>query len=144
MRRTFRPEILKGDTFNSIVMWFKVKEEDIFHPSHHLLNVLLQIANKLGLSKKKFSCLSFWSFLVVRLYLSFPLLFLFIVTPLFSFFSSSSTPSYCPLTQLKQIALQGRNLNSWSSKLALQWLQLAIQMAHRVQRLQTRFDDSLH
>jgi hypothetical protein len=25
----------------------------IFHPSHHLLNVLLQIANKLGLSNKK-------------------------------------------------------------------------------------------
>jgi hypothetical protein len=25
----------------------------ILHPSHHLLNVLLQIANKLGLSKKK-------------------------------------------------------------------------------------------
>jgi hypothetical protein len=27
--------------------------QDIFHPSHHLLNVLLQIANKLGLSNKK-------------------------------------------------------------------------------------------
>jgi hypothetical protein len=27
--------------------------QDILHPSHHLLNVLLQIANKLGLSKKK-------------------------------------------------------------------------------------------
>jgi hypothetical protein len=25
----------------------------ILHPSHHLLNVLIQIANKLGLSKKK-------------------------------------------------------------------------------------------
>jgi hypothetical protein len=25
----------------------------ILHPSHHLLNVLLQIANKLGLSNKK-------------------------------------------------------------------------------------------
>jgi hypothetical protein len=25
----------------------------IFHPSHHLLNVLLQIANKLGLSNEK-------------------------------------------------------------------------------------------
>jgi hypothetical protein len=25
--------------------------QDILHPSHHLLNVLLQIANKLGLSK---------------------------------------------------------------------------------------------
>jgi hypothetical protein len=27
--------------------------QDILHPSHHLLNVLLQIANKLGLSNKK-------------------------------------------------------------------------------------------
>jgi hypothetical protein len=27
----------------------------ILHPSHHLLSVLLQIANKLGLSKKKIS-----------------------------------------------------------------------------------------
>jgi hypothetical protein len=26
----------------------------VLHPSHHLLNVLLQIANKLGLSKKKY------------------------------------------------------------------------------------------
>jgi predicted house-cleaning noncanonical NTP pyrophosphatase (MazG superfamily) len=29
--------------------------QDILHPSHHLLNVFLQIANKLGLSKKKFA-----------------------------------------------------------------------------------------
>jgi hypothetical protein len=27
--------------------------QDILHPPHHLLNVLLQIANKLGLSNKK-------------------------------------------------------------------------------------------
>jgi hypothetical protein len=27
--------------------------QDILHPSHHLLNVLLQIANKLGLRKKQ-------------------------------------------------------------------------------------------
>jgi hypothetical protein len=27
--------------------------QDILHPSHHLLNVLLQIANKLGLSNQK-------------------------------------------------------------------------------------------
>jgi hypothetical protein len=27
--------------------------QDILHPSHHLLNVLLQVANKLGLSNKK-------------------------------------------------------------------------------------------
>jgi hypothetical protein len=27
--------------------------QDILHPSHHLLNVLLEIANKLGLSNKK-------------------------------------------------------------------------------------------
>jgi hypothetical protein len=27
--------------------------QDILHPSHHLLNVLLQIANKLGLSNKQ-------------------------------------------------------------------------------------------
>jgi hypothetical protein len=27
--------------------------QDILHPSHHLLNVSLQIANKLGLSTKK-------------------------------------------------------------------------------------------
>jgi hypothetical protein len=27
--------------------------QDILHPSHHLLNVLIQIANKLGLSNKK-------------------------------------------------------------------------------------------
>jgi hypothetical protein len=27
--------------------------QDILHPSHHLLNVLLQIANKLGLPNKK-------------------------------------------------------------------------------------------
>jgi hypothetical protein len=34
--------------------------QDILHPSHHLLNVLLEIANKLGLSnKQKKICICF-------------------------------------------------------------------------------------
>jgi hypothetical protein len=35
--------------------------QDTFHPSHHLLNVLLQIANKLGLSNKKKNVYFFYS-----------------------------------------------------------------------------------
>jgi hypothetical protein len=37
--------------------------QDILHPSHHLLNVLLQIANKLGLYAKKIN--SFHTFKVL-------------------------------------------------------------------------------
>jgi hypothetical protein len=35
--------------------------QDILHPSHHLLNVLLQITNKLGLSNKKKTSVQFIS-----------------------------------------------------------------------------------
>jgi hypothetical protein len=36
-----------------ILMLLSTLLQDILHPSHHLLNVLIQIANKLGLSNKK-------------------------------------------------------------------------------------------
>jgi hypothetical protein len=44
--KTFRTPTNRGVLLSTLL-------QDIIHPSHHLLNVLLQIANKLGLSNKK-------------------------------------------------------------------------------------------
>jgi hypothetical protein len=44
-------EVRTESRFNFVVL--STFLHAILHPSHHLLNVLLQIANKLGLSNKK-------------------------------------------------------------------------------------------